>query len=208
MDFDAPEEVAGKGGNFLDDPGTYHVIITDVREGEGPIGNPIDGFTFDFDVLAGTVEGCESKSGGQSLFAPDMSQAEDKQRRAKHVLAAFFIAANVMDPNSLGKSVKIDVAAANGQQLVIQLERKMDQDKKTGKWDVPSKFLKISFSNIYHVDDPRVAGVPKNADAIGMIDADKRHTDPTWFAFTAKKSAEVKRDPQPKQDVDDALAAF
>lgn len=187
MEFDAPEDVKGEGGNFLDAPGTYHIVITDVKPGESQKGKPIDGFTFHFDVLAGTVDGCSGKSGSQSLFAPDLSKEQKSIDAAKRKLAAFFIATGVMTPDQLGKPVNIDESAANGKQLLVKFARKMEKDGE-GNYTVETKFLEIHYSDIFHVDDPEVKDIPKNADALGMIETKDRHPD-TWFAFKEKKAA-------------------
>lgn len=186
MEFDAPEDVKGEGGNFLDQPGTYHVVISKVIDGEGPKGGAIDGFTFEMDVLAGTVKGCAGKTHKECLFAPDLSRDEKNQLNAKRKLAAFFIATNVMQPEQLGKPVKIDVSAAEGQQLIIKFDRQMKKDD-NGDWTIETKFLQISYSDMFHVDDPEVASIPKSEDALAMIDKSLRH-DAKWFAFKDRVS--------------------
>ena len=201
MDFDAPEDVAGEGGNFLSEPGIYHVIITEIKDGKGPKDNPIDGFTFEMDILGGNVEGCSGKKHRECLFAPDMSKNESSQLSSRRKLAAFFIATNVMTPDQLGKPTKIDVPSANGMQLVIEFERQMDLDESTGKWDKPTKFLRIAYSNIYHVDDPDVKGIPKNEDALGMIDENFRH-DAKWFDFKKKDGGGGASKPEPASTPD------
>ena len=73
--FDAPETTTGEGGG-LSEPGTYHVVINDVREGESTKGKPIDGLTITVEVLAGTVGGQANKTRSESLFAPNLEDAE------------------------------------------------------------------------------------------------------------------------------------
>jgi len=187
MDFDAPDDINSDGGNYIDAPGTYHIVITEIKEGEGQKGGPIDGFTFGFDVLAGTSEQCAGKSGSQSLFAPNMTGSDKAQLQSKKKLAAFFVATGVLLPEQLGKAVKIDVPAATGQQLIVTLARKMDKDA-NGNWTIESKFLEINYSDIYHVDDPAAKAYPKSDEALGMIDAKDRHP-PGWFGFKQKKSS-------------------
>jgi len=191
MNFEAPEDIQGDGGNYLTEPGTYHVVITAVKDGLGPKGGAIDGFTFEMDVLAGTADGCSGKTHTECLFAPNLTKSEDNQTMSKRKLAAFFIATGVMTPDQLGKAVSIDVKKAEGAQLLIKLERQMLKNESTGKYDVPTKFLQISYSDMFHVDDPAVKDVPKNKDALGMIDKIDRH-DESWFAFKAKKGSAKK----------------
>lgn len=111
-------------------------------------------------------------------------------------LAAFFIATDVLSPSDLGKPVAIDVEAAKGKQLIVEFDRQNDKDEKTGKYTVPTKYIQISYANIYHVDDPEVKDVPKNADAMGYRDASLKH-DEKWFAFKgpAKKLTSQSKKP-------------
>lgn len=193
MSFDAPEDLSGGDSNRLSEPGTYHLVITNVCEGEGPNGKPCDGFTFEADVLAGTVEGCAGKTVKETIFAPNMKSSDDAQKMSRKRLAAFFIATDVMTPDQLGKSVNIEVSAAVGKQLVAEFDRQMEKDA-AGKYTVPSKYIQISYANIYHVDDPDIKDIPKSKDALGMRDAGSKH-DASYFAFKAKTKAVAKREP-------------
>ena len=188
--FDAPggDQLNGDDGNRIGEPGTFHLVITSVKEGEGPSGKPIDGFTFEADVLGGTVEGCAGKAHRETLFAPNLSGSDAAQAMARKKLAAFFIATGVMIPDQLGKSVDIDVDKAIGKQLIVDLERQKDKDEK-GKYTIPTKYVQTAYANIYHVDDPDVKDIPKNAEALGMRDDADKHG-PEWFAFKAKKGAQ------------------
>ena len=103
-------------------------------------------------------------------------------------MAAFFIATGVLLPEQLGKSVKINVPAAVGQQLILTLARKMEKDD-NGNYSVETKLLEINYSDIFHVDDPEAKSYPKSEDALAMIAATDRHK-PEWFAFKSKKSVQ------------------
>lgn len=196
FEFDAPEDLAGGDSNRLSEPGTYHLVITDIREGEGPNGKACDGFTFEADVLAGTTEGCVGKTIKETLFQPNMKGTEDSQRMSRKKLAAFFIATDVMNPNQLGRSVAIDVEAAKGKQLIVEFDRQKDKDEKTGKYTIPTKYIQVAYANIYHVDDPDVKDIPKNADALGCRDDSLKH-DSDWFAFKDKTKKLAKQSKQP-----------
>ena len=44
--METTEDIGGSASDqYLNEPGTYHCVITNVAENEGPKGNPIDGFT-------------------------------------------------------------------------------------------------------------------------------------------------------------------
>jgi hypothetical protein len=186
FDFDAPEDMAGES-TYLSEEGTYHMIITKVNEGHGPKGGTIDGFSFEMDALGGTVDGVVGKSHGETFFSPKLSDKETAQMASKRKMAALFIAADLMRPDQLGKPVKIDLATMAGRQVMMKLARRMDKDESTGKYTVPSKFLQINYSDIYHVDDPAVKDIPKNAEALEMLEAPFRHN-AEYFAPLARKA--------------------
>jgi hypothetical protein len=201
------------GGTFLDEPGTYHILITNVADGEGPKGGAIDGFTFEGQVLAGTVEGQEGKTISETVFLPGMDESEDSQARANRKVTAFLLASNLVTPAELGKEIDVDIDSAEDQQIIVDLERQMAKDEETGKWDVETKFLRIAYSNIYHVDDPRAAKVPKYAEALEEIDASNRHTDAGWFDFVKKKGkaaskASNGKKPAKQNRADDIASSF
>jgi hypothetical protein len=195
LSFQAPEDISGNAGNRLSEPGTYHLIVTNIREGEGPNGKPCDGFTVEADVLAGTGKDCHGKSVKETLFMPNMKGTEDAQEMSLRKISAFCIATGVMTPDQLGKHVDLDVTKAVGKQLVAQFEQQMAKDDK-GKYTVPTKYIQIAYANIYHVDDPDVKDIPKEKEALKMRDADDKK-DASYFAYKShgKAKAEKKREP-------------
>lgn len=189
MKIDAPETTQGEGG-FLNEPGTYHVVVTEVREGETHKGTPIDGITITMEVLAGTIESQAGKTKNESLFLPsqkDLAKEEQTGTPAmsKKKIAALYIATNQMQPSDLGKSIEVDDQLMIGQQFVVEFDEQKEMDGE-GKYTVSTGNIQISYSDIFHVDDPSVKAVPKNADALGMIPVEQRH-DEAWFAWTKKK---------------------
>lgn len=200
ISFDAPEEMQGESP-YVNEPGHYHFIVTKVNEGAGPSGTMIDGFSFELDALGGTVEGVLGKIRTETLFMPDLSQSDKSQLAARRKLAAFFIAADLMKPSDLGKPCNIDVAKVVGRQIIIELEREMEKDTE-GKYTKPTRFLRIAYSNIYHVDDPAVAKVPKNMDAFNMREAAYKH-DVEYFAPLRKQPLKAKQSAPASSDFDD-----
>jgi len=190
--FDAPETTTGEGGG-LTTPGTYHLVINDVREGESAKGSPIDGLTITVEVMDGTVKGQAGKTRSESLFLPSLKDLEKEEKNngapcmARKKLAALFIATNAMKPEQLGKPVNVDTAAMVGQQCVIKFDQQMEMGG-DGKFNVPTQYIQISYSDIFHVDDPDVAAVPKNAEALSLIAKECRH-DATWFGWKKKKAS-------------------
>lgn len=185
-EWDLPEDIQG-GGTYLEDPGTFHLLINELRDGTGPNGNAIDGFSFECEVLAGTVEGCAGKKVGLTIWKPKLSPSPDKIKSnevTKRQGAAFFIATDLINPNALGKASAIDPEQANGRQFVAKLVRSQKDGQET-------KFLQFHYSDIYHVDDPEVATIPKAADALEIIPKAQRHN-ADYFAFKAKKGSAPK----------------
>lgn len=179
-DFPEPEEMAGGGGGtYLDQPGTYHLLIQEVRDGCGPKGNPIEGFSIECEVLAGTTEDCAGKKIGLTVWKPNLAGSEKQIAMEKRIGAAFFIAGDLINPNQLGKSGAVDPNNSQGRQFVAKLVR----SKKDGE---ETKFLQFNYSDIYHVDDPEVAGVPKCAEGLAVVPKDRRHKE-DYFTYKAKK---------------------
>lgn len=179
FEMEMPDEFGGES-NFLKEPGTYHCAVSQVLEGAGPKGGIIDGFTVGLDVLTGTVAGQEGKVINMTLFNPRLDQTDKGKAMARQKQGAFLIAANVVDPAQRGQRVQVDLQKAVGQQIVC----KFAKDEREGGGD----YLQLSYADIWHVDDPRCANVPKRADAIGMIPQHLRH-DAAWFDQLRPKSA-------------------
>lgn len=193
--FDAPETTQGEGGG-LSVPGTFHAVINDVVEGQTAKGKPIDGLTVTFEVLAGTVDGQAGKTRSETLFVPSLQDIQREEQSGtpsmpRKKLAALFIAANAMSPEQLGKPVNIDVATLVGQQLVIKFEHQKEKDGQ-GKYTIETQYIQISYSDIFHVDDPAVAAVPKNDESLSLIEPAKRHP-AAWFDWKKKKVAAPRR---------------
>ncbi len=192
FEFDAPaaDEMVS-GGLYLDEPGTYHVVVTEVEEQpEKQDGTVMDGFRVKFSVLAGTVEGQEDKLLSLLLFNPDMSH-KDGGAFAKRRQAKFLYATGLLDESALGKRVKIDLQDAIGRHCVIQVEKEDDD----------SKFLQLKYDNIWHVDHPDAAKFPRNDAALGLLPDDQRR-DPSSFP-TRKAAGKNGAKKKPDVNLDD-----
>lgn len=184
-----------EGDAYLDVPGTYHFVIEQIREGLSQKDEPLDGSTILLRVCGGEHSG---KLCNLTLWNVDLSAAESRQKHAIRIWTNFFLATNVLQPSQLGQKVSLDVNAASGSQVVAKVERQ--QKQVDGKWvtDPDSKFLRLAYDNVYHVDDPELASTPKDADALSVIDQGHRH-DASYFAYKAKPTSAAK----PKVDMDD-----
>ena len=193
---EAPESVSG-GGGFLDEPGTYHFVINQAFDDQGKrkkdgTRSAISGCTLELVCLGGTVDGCEGKSHSETLFYPSPQGSEKANAVKLRALAALLIASNQMTPDQLGGQMEIDQSVLDAivqreTQVVMKLRQQMENDG-NGNYTVVTKFLELDYANVYHVDDPEVAAVPKDAEALGLLPKEHRH-DEAWFSFK-KRSAE------------------
>lgn len=200
MTFETPtaEEMVNEGG-YLDTPGTYHLCVTEGIEGMARQ-TAIDGFSLECDVLGGTVEGCEGKKTSLTFFSPK----PDGKPMGRKKIGALLTAVNAMDPNDLGRSVNVEIEDLAGEQFVVTLAQQMKPDD-NGNYTIKTKFLEVNYADVYHVDDPEVAAVPKDEDAIGMIPSVKRHT-ADWFGFRSKNKGKS-QSVTSKAEADDDPAA-
>jgi len=181
--FDAPEDTGGSS-KFLDQPGTYHLIIMAVHEGAMANGKPMTGggFCATLSAVAGTVKEQEERELNMSFFNGKLD-SKDRGEFARKKQASFFIAADLMTPGQLGQAgLKIDLQQAVGRQIVATLEVGKDKDGH------PTKFLELSYANVYHVDDPRAANFPKCANSLALLPNSLRH-DAAYFAKLLEKRA-------------------
>lgn len=153
------------GGNWMSEPGIYHMLVVESTEQPtkrdgSPISEAICRVTLS--CLAGTVDGQRDK-GFDLTFWHGKPGDEKSQAYATKRLDRFFLATGLMTRAEIEQKVSkdIELADANGRQLVLELE---ERESATGK-----KFLDLKFAEIYHVDDPAVASVPKDAAALKLI---------------------------------------
>jgi len=176
--LDTTEDIGGGESTYLDQPGTYHCLVTSVLENQGPKGGYIDGFTVGLAVLAGTTEGQRDKQTNLCLFSADSSKSEKSQEWAKKKQTAFAIATEVISLASLGKRVEVDLQSAVGRQVLVTFEENEHEGKKN---------LSLSYANIYHIDDPRAAKFPKDPEAIDLATKEMQRKPPEYFASLLKK---------------------
>ena len=183
MEFETSEDFGGGDGSRLDQPGTYHCMVAEMFESTSTKGKPIDGFSAMLTVLAGTTKDQEDKTYGLTLFSPDLSKNESSQKWSKRKQTAFVVAANAMDLSKMGQRVSIDLAQCHGHQIIIALANEEYQGETN---------LRLSYANIYHVDDPRAAKFPKDAKSIGRIENPYRHDAAYFEPILKAKSGDAK----------------
>lgn len=132
--------------NPLEKGGTYHVAVTGAYESD-------DKSDLYLSVLAGTEEGQEDKTFKNTFWAP--SGTADQIKNANIRLTALAVATNVIHPSEKGIAFDIDFKALKGCHFIAKVT-------------INNKgYAQIDYEHMYHIDDPRVAGVPKFEAAYG-----------------------------------------
>lgn len=155
------------GGTWVSEPGTYHLLVTGIEEQPTKSdGTPIDNAAFKVDasVLGGTVPNQKDKVLDIVLFYPKPSD-KNEGAFAKKKFDRFFLATGLASKEDLeqkDRQLSIDLQAAVGRNFVAKFEK---ETTKSGK-----ERISLAFAEIYHVDDPAVKDIPKDADSLAMID--------------------------------------
>jgi len=178
FEFDAPADFKPSGGAYLDFgmDGTYHVEVTAIdRTPKKKDGTLIQNarLSASLIVLDGTNPNGVRKAYDLMFFNPDFSKGPEAVERENSKIGKFFAAVGLIDPNAptrdaSGNPIRMKIAnpqAAVGRQFVIELE--------SNEWN-GRKSLRLAFDRCYHVDDPMVAGVPKDAAALANYPAQFR----------------------------------
>jgi hypothetical protein len=186
----APESLAGES-TYLEhneaNVGTYLFVVTDSHDGGYKVKDEVktcDGFSFDCEVIGGPNAG---KSFSLTFYNGKMSAKDGGAFAAKKQFAAL-IATDVCKPEQLGQEFDYDPTEATGSYFVAELE--LGQKNDEGK-----QYLQLAWTNIYHVDDPRIANVKMYDDQrarIAGIKATYRHPKDYFAKLLEKKEKSEK----------------
>jgi hypothetical protein len=107
---------------------------------------------------------------------------------AKKKLDRFFLAVGLLTEKQIRdkEQVSIDLQEANGRQFVAKLDKEKED----------AKFLSLSFADIFHVDDPAVAAVPKHKGLLSLIAPSLRQIGMPTQQAAAKPASNGKRETQ------------
>jgi hypothetical protein len=178
----------------LDVPGVYHVLVKSVKDMEMSNGDAGEGFTVEFQILAGPQQDRTTKQ----YLADGQPSHKDGGEFARKRQTVFLIAANVLTPVQLnGEAVEFDPEEAAGSQLVV----KFRQGEYTNKKNEKAHSIELSSLDMYHVDDPRKPACDINAGALNLIDK-KLRRDATFFAPLASSSSRSSKPAPPAQTFD------
>ena len=166
FEFDEPEVVES---NWLRNPGTYHFVVMDQDpQPASNDGTPLNGLKLTLGVFGGTDPSQINKTWDVILFRGSDGDTENQRKTNNSRLNRFFLAVGLKKHDlKPGEKVVIqDTSLAVQRQFIAEVTQWTDRSGKAR--------LSFSYDRIYHVDDPAVAGVPKNAEALQMIPAELR----------------------------------
>lgn len=174
------------GSKYLDQPGTYHMIVMGIDENPtkrdgGLIDNAF--FRASLTVLAGTVDGQKDKTVDLLFFYPKEG-SKDGGAFATKQIDRFFIATGLIQEGQTDTDVDLNLQKACGRQIVAKLE--LDQD---------GKHLRLSYADVWHVDDPACKAIPKNEESLRLLPTSqrlvgKKASKPKAAAATAKAAVD------------------
>lgn len=197
--IDVPEDMGSTGSAYLKLGGDYHVTITTVHEGTMPPdkdGNSTPITNGGFSVTAEVLHGDQAEKKFTLLFPNGNYNHKDQGVFSRKKQAAFCIACDLIKPGVAG-SVEVNIQDAVGSQCIVELEEEEYEDASGKK----QQRVQLKYAGIYHIDDPRVKKIEKNAKAVSTIPAEYRHDEKYFEPLTAKK--EVKKESKPLSRVSD-----
>lgn len=189
------EEMAAQG-SYLKTPGRYLLHLTNIDEQPTTKeGKAIDGFKAEASVVGGDQAG---KKTDILIRSPNPSH-KDGGKFGRRVQASFLIAAGLVTNDQLGKAVTVELQDAINRMVVADLDFGTDE---AGK---PKKYLELSYSNIWHIDDPEVADFMKaHQKAISVLPKAHRR-DPASFKAASANGNGSTPPPQSQSAADDDL---
>lgn len=190
-----PPDDFGPQGNALTEEGFFHIIINAVKEGLSPTNRTMDGFTCECEVLAGDNSGATF-----TLVMTNPQQSHnDGGLMCRKKIGRLLIATNLVDPNKPAPGT-VDLQQMVGQSLVIEMRHQVDR-----RTNEQSRYPSLAYDNIFHVDDPRVAKVAKDAAMLAEIPPQYRHSE-QWFAPLVARRGKQQAAKAPQQAAIDPQA--
>lgn len=191
--FETSEEITGGQGGFVDAEGTFHFNGVSFHINEKPDGKSYKGWTLLARVVGGTDE---TQVGKQMTIYMGDKKPNGSETFWKDLRTRVLVACGFMKIEAMGKPVSFNPKEPGVFQFVAKVKANQDGDR---------TFYGMSYMDIYHVDDPEVAEVPKDAESLSFIDQSRRYTDPKVFERLNKKSekkAESKSEVPTPADLD------
>lgn len=201
--IDAPETLGGESA-YLEVGGTFHLAVTGVYEGTMPPNK--DGLAKDlkiggFSVTLEVLDGEHKNKKCNLIFNNGDLSHKDQGLMARKKQAAFLIACDVIKPDDLGKKgLAVEPAQAVGSQVIAKLDTEGYKDNE-GKDRIR---VQLSYDSVHHVDDPRIARIPKDKTSIDSIPKENRHP-AEYFAKLTQRHAPKAPAPVQSRVTDDDL---
>ncbi len=191
FEMEAPKEMVRGGGAFLEVEGTFHLKVLDIdtqpKKADGSA-------MFDaamkvsFEALGGTVEGVNGRQFTETFWKPNLSDEPKKQDRTKAKIAWFLVAIGMREASDQGP-LRFAPKAAIGRQLIARTKFRTDREGNVKTFNGNPQ-IEIAFNDMFHVDDPTKAGVPKNAEALAAYPKEFRRS-PESFAKDDGRNAKT-----------------
>lgn len=186
-DFETSEDI-DRGGEFLDQEGTYHFAIVSAERDPSFGGKMTEGIKLGVVALEGTPRtpggafSEKDKTTNLMFFAPKLTQANQGEFNRKRI-TRLLVATNQIDRP--GQKAKIDPQRMIGQQVIARLRK-----------DDAGKYLELSFLDIWHVDDPEASKFPRSKDALAMLRPDQRRSPESFAGGEPKTKSSVGQEDQ------------
>lgn len=168
---DQPEQLDG-GGNFIDKPGVYHLLVVAVDENPADkSGSPLDAeFKASVSVLAGSNPDQKDRSTEITFW-----KSKEKGDQASKRITRFCLATCLIGQFQPGQRATVEPSDAVGRQIVAKFGWKQKKNDATGKYEDTDR-VDLHYSDIWHVDDIEVAktGLVLDAASLAMIPVELR----------------------------------
>lgn len=185
--YDEPDD-SPSSSPWLSAPGWYHVMIMEQDPAPKSRANmPLDALAIKIGVLEGSNKTQLNKTSDQKIFRGKPTDSDGGKFRNSR-LRKLFEVTGVRDPNNPGH---IDTTLLVQRQFVCEIEaRPDDRNASIVRYEIKG-------AQIFHVDDPAVAHVPLNKEAIELIPKELRRS-ASSFLLTGQPASTPAPVQQPK----------
>lgn len=156
LDFNEQETLGDIREPAFLKPGRYHVVVTEVTDIVNDQTQETVGFELKLQVADGTVADQKLKSFKQKYYLPSSSHKDGGVFASKQ-LKALCLVSGLVSPTATNRA-QIDFAQLTDLQFICDVKERKFKDRDGNE----GKTIEIAGLNMWHVDEPEVANVPKN----------------------------------------------
>lgn len=173
--------------SYASKDGRYHCIITEWVENPPKADKtPMEGAVkVGFEIVAGTDKNEIKKTHNEMFFPPD----ETKEGGGFAAIKLTRLIVAISGVHQPGVEVEITDKDAIGRQLVLELAHRADKN------DPQKIYFGLKGANLWHVDDSDVADVPKDAEALSIIEPHLRKAPVSDLVSSAAPAATTAAQP-------------